>query len=263
MCRNLLICFTLVLGLVSTSFGSSANLNPLCNFETTSTWGTSASNTTQGWMIAQWGTQGDTVASSGNHGEGVTLGTGCAKMVKTMNHLATGGATWGWDLEWQDWVSSYNPGGESKAAFHTDLWTALSTGKTLQFDVTYDPIAMTQTPGDTNPGDQWFDIQAYLQIGTTAGGQANEQVEHLAVWDGSSVQTKHVVMDLTAEWDAISGLIAGPSSISYVQLILGDNAGPGWSGIENLYVDNVKIVPEPATMTLLGLGALALIRRKR
>jgi hypothetical protein len=258
MSRTLIICLALVLGLVSTSFGSPANLNPLCNFETVSTWGTSASNTTQGWMIAQWGTQGDTAASSGNHGVGVTLGTGCAKMVKTMNHLATGGATWGWDLEWQDWVSGYNPGGESKTAFHTDLWNALAAGKTLQFDITYDPIAMTQTTGDLT-----YDTQAYFQIGTTSGGQANLQVEHLAPWNGLSVQTIHVVMDLTAEWDAISGMIAGPSSISYVQLILGDNVGPGWSGKETTYIDNVKIVPEPATMTLLGLGALALIRRKR
>ena len=263
MCRTLIVCLVLVLCFVSTSFGSAANLNPLCNFETASTWTTSASSTTQGWMIAQWGTQGDTAASSGNHGEGVTLGTGCAKMVKTLNQLGTGGTTWGWDIEWQDWVSGYNPGGESKANFHTDLWNALAAGDTLQFDVTYDPISMYQTPGDTNPADQWFETQAYLQIGTTAGGQANEQVEHLAPWNGSSVQTQHVVIDTSAEWDAISGMISGPSSISYVQLILGDDAGPGWAGKETVYIDNVKFVPEPATMTLLGLGALALIRRKR
>lgn len=38
--RIIIICLALVLGLISTSFGSSANLSPLCNFETTSTWGT-------------------------------------------------------------------------------------------------------------------------------------------------------------------------------------------------------------------------------
>jgi len=77
----------------------------------------------------------------------------------------------------------------------------------------------------------------------TAGGQANEQVEHLAVWDGFIRADKTRCGGPLCGVDAISGMIAGPSSISYVQLILGDNAGPGWSGIENVYFDNV-IIPE-------------------
>ena len=84
----------------------------------------------------------------------MTLGTGCAKMVKTLNQLDSG-KTWGWDIEWADWISGYRPGGESASNFHTDLWNALAAGDTLQFDVTYDPISMYQTPGDTNPSDQW------------------------------------------------------------------------------------------------------------
>lgn len=43
-----------------------------------------------------------------------------------------------------------------------------------------------------------------------------------------------------------------------------DPGGPGWPGLKTISYDNFDIsVPEPATICLLGIGALSLIRRKR
>jgi hypothetical protein len=50
---------------------------------------------------------------------------------------------------------------------------------------------------------------------------------------------------------------------SYDALIVAFGMRPGWSGTREAWVDNVSVVPEPATMSLLGLGGLVALRRRR
>ncbi len=72
-------------------------------------------------------------------------------------------------------------------------------------------------------------------------------------WDGLADEVFHY--DWT--FDAL-----GPSS--YVQVYIITNYGGGiQADAGNFYVDALTLTPEPATIALLGLGGLALIRRKK
>jgi hypothetical protein len=247
MCRKIVLLF-LVLGMASVSYGT---VDPISSWET--------AGSPDGWAVSTWGTQGDTIIGPGQT-VGVTRGVGSLGTVKTLNHLDTGGKTWGWNIAY----ASYNSGGHSNVStsvFKTDFWNAIHAGKQLQIDITYDPAAM-----EDNGGEKFFDSHAYLQVGTTTGSQVNVQWEHLADWNGLGLQTFHVSLDTTPMMDGLDAIIGNSTQINWIQFIVGWQAGPGWSGQGLVYYDDFKLavpIPEPATMALLGLGALALIRRKR
>ncbi|MBN2020620.1 MAG: PEP-CTERM sorting domain-containing protein [Sedimentisphaerales bacterium] len=77
---------------------------------------------------------------------------------------------------------------------------------------------------------------------------------HYDYWDGSGIRVT------TVQWDYSD--YKGTPNPSYVEFIFAlnsDSAEP-----HAIYLDNARLtIPEPATMTLLGLGCLALLRRKR
>ena len=101
-----------------------------------------------------------------------------------------------------------------------------------------------------------------------AGGVAF--AEFFSELDGGGTSKSDILgggpLELTSDWQSFSfDVTAGPDVSGGVTLQLAAITGADSASVSNAYFDNasVEVVPEPATMTLLGLGALAALRRRK
>jgi hypothetical protein len=118
-----------------------------------------------------------------------------------------------------------------------------------------------------------FSIDYTVAAGTTGGwneiymiylnaegygwhGIGTAPIKHYDFWSGSAQRTTTVSFDYTAAKASM------PAVPGYVQIVFSLNSGTGTNSHE-FYFDNARLTPEPATIAMLGLGGLALIRRKR
>jgi len=86
-------------------------------------------------------------------------------------------------------------------------------------------------------------------------------------WDGTNfpgTYTATYMWDISTfhDGDPDNGELTATPTNGYLNFIMTTNCG-GFDTYGSYYFDNMRIIPEPTTMALLGLGGLALIRRKR
>ena len=226
MCKKLIV-LALMVGLASVSYGY--DTKQIGSWETEN-----PANLLEGWA-AGWD---DNASIARTTAYGATMGTHALKI------SANNASGWGWVAKNEGLYDRrsyfYQPG----ARVYMDVtWVA------SEWDGTNIWVQMRDIALNSNPG--WWQKQAVDTANPSYPGG----------WDPYSWGEVHT---RTLYWDVSGYNWAGVEGSWWLQFILSKNEG-GDAGYTSgkWYIDNVVITPEPATIAMLGLGGLALIRRKK
>lgn len=130
------------------------------------------------------------------------------------------------------------------------ILTALMANPTIEFDITI--------PVDADPADAHGGLGTVHIVNSLAGGfddsAPGSYYNEFVPYDGTTI---------TGSFDVTPAQIAALSDVTntYAEITLGLNIQSG-EAFPTAYFDNIRVVPEPATMALLGLGGLAILRRR-
>ena len=130
-------------------------------------------------------------------------------------------------------------GGTGLYAYNLPGTIPVTPGEQITFSVDYYPTG----------GNGYFNILAKRADDSNIG----------VLWaDGMSGQNAWNTYDLAVKYDGDYNPLIVPAEATKLQF----NFWP-WAAGATLYIDNFSVTPEPATMIMVGLGGLALIRRRR
>ena len=98
----------------------------------------------------------------------------------------------------------------------------------------------------------------WVEVG---GGGGTNPMATLYWWAEAGERTTTVTVDYSAYVANITDVNPDGTGTGYIEIIIETQTGGG--APSQMYFDKAELIPEPATIALLGLGALALRRRKR
>ena len=187
-------------------------------------------------------------------------------------------------------VALYNEGQDALALLATNnggnnpdvpkvslIWQANGTGITLTSTSLPFGTFLGDTVGsDPYAGDHWYRVVMNLSVTGDTWNMVGTFFPHVTASDPSSALGSLITTlpfsGSLSDPDSSLRILTNPGEVGLIASTtanFNDGVATGWTGADP-HVDNVgvsitnfQVVPEPATLMLLGLGALSLLRKRR